>query len=136
MNAQEEAVPLEKITVLIAEDNIMNQQLISHLMRSWGIDFVLVSNGLEAVEELKRRSYSIVLMDIQMPGMDGYSATEVIRNKLGLSIPIIAMTAHAMAGEKEKCLQLGMNDYVSKPIKGNGPVQYNWPPCPESFRGK
>jgi signal transduction histidine kinase/CheY-like chemotaxis protein len=123
MNAQEEAVPLEKITVLIAEDNIMNQQLISHLMQSWGIDFVLVSNGLEAVEELRRRSYSIVLMDIQMPGMDGYKATEVIRNDLGLTIPIIAMTAHAMAGEKEKCLQLGMNDYVSKPIKET--VLYN-----------
>lgn len=117
LSAQEEAVPLEKITVLIAEDNQMNQHLISHLMRSWGIEFVLVKNGQEAVDELKKRPYSIVLMDIQMPGMDGYTATEVIRNELGLMIPIIAMTAHAMAGEKEKCLQLGMNDYVSKPIK-------------------
>ncbi|MDQ3277951.1 MAG: ATP-binding protein [Bacteroidota bacterium] len=117
LSAQEEAVPLEKISVLIAEDNVMNQQLISHLMRSWAIDFVLVNNGAEAVEELKKRSYSIVLMDIQMPGMDGYTATSVIRNELKSNIPIIAMTAHAMAGEKEKCLQMGMNDYVSKPIK-------------------
>lgn len=117
LSAQEEAVPLEQITVLIAEDNLMNQQLISHLMRSWGIDFVLVNNGSEAVEELKRRSYSVVLMDIQMPGMDGYTATSIIRNELKSNIPILAMTAHAMAGEKEKCLQMGMNDYVSKPIK-------------------
>ena len=123
LSAQEEAVPLQKITVLIAEDNQMNQQLISHLMRSWDIDFVMVSNGIEAVEELKKRPYSIVLMDIQMPGMDGYQATEIIRNELRSTIPIIAMTAHAMTGEKEKCLQLGMNDYVSKPIKET--VLYN-----------
>ncbi|NTS43171.1 response regulator [Flavisolibacter sp. BT320] len=117
LSAQEEAVPLEMISVLIAEDNPMNQQLISHLMRSWNIDFVLVNNGSEAVEELRKRSYSIVLMDIQMPGMDGYTATSIIRNELQSNIPILAMTAHAMAGEKEKCMQMGMNDYVSKPIK-------------------
>jgi CheY-like chemotaxis protein/HPt (histidine-containing phosphotransfer) domain-containing protein len=92
-------------------------------MKSWGIEYVLVSNGSEVVEELKKRSYSIVLMDIQMPGMDGYTATQVIRNELKLTIPIIAMTAHAMAGERERCLQLGMNDYVSKPIKET--VLYN-----------
>lgn len=123
LSAQEEAVPLQKLTVLIAEDNPMNQQLISHLMKSWDIDYVLVNNGAEAVNELKKRPYSIVLMDIQMPGMDGYTATEVIRSELKSSIPIIAMTAHAMAGEKEKCLRLGMNDYVSKPIKET--VLYN-----------
>ena len=123
LSAQEETVPLEKIFVLIAEDNTMNQHLISHLMQSWGIDFVLVSNGKEAVEQLKQRSFSIVLMDIQMPEMDGYSATSAIRNELKLQVPIIAMTAHAMTGEKEKCLQLGMNDYVSKPIKET--VLYN-----------
>lgn len=121
--AQEEAVPLQKITVLIAEDNVMNQQLISHLMKSWGIDFVLVKSGQEVIDELKKRDYSVVLMDIQMPEMDGYIATHIIRNEMKLHIPIIAMTAHAMAGEKEKCLQLGMNDYVSKPIKET--VLYN-----------
>jgi signal transduction histidine kinase/CheY-like chemotaxis protein len=123
LSAQEETVPLERISVLIAEDNVMNQQLISHLMKSWGIDFVLVGNGTEAVEQLKKQLFSLVLMDIQMPGMDGYTATAIIRNDLKLSIPIIAMTAHAMTGEKEKCLQLGMNDYVSKPIKET--VLYN-----------
>ncbi|RYY72927.1 MAG: response regulator, partial [Gammaproteobacteria bacterium] len=94
-----------------------------HLMRSWDIDHVIVNNGREVLEELKRNQYSIILMDIQMPEMDGYTATQIIRNQLGFSIPIIAMTAHAMSGEKEKCLQLGMNDYVSKPIKET--VLYN-----------
>jgi len=121
--AETEAVSLQKIKALIAEDNIMNQQLIAHLMKSWAIDYKIVSNGAEAVEELRNDSYSIVLMDIQMPEMDGYTATGVIRNELNKDIPIIAMTAHAMTGEKEKCLQLGMNDYVSKPIKET--VLYN-----------
>jgi signal transduction histidine kinase/CheY-like chemotaxis protein/HPt (histidine-containing phosphotransfer) domain-containing protein len=120
---QEEQVPLQKIKVLIAEDNPMNQQLIKHLMKSWSMDHFLVDTGVEAVEALKQNSYSIVLMDIQMPDMDGYTATTIIRNELKLDVPIIAMTAHAMVGEKEKCLQLGMNDYVSKPIKET--VLYN-----------
>lgn len=123
LTAQEEAVPLQKINVLIAEDNPMNQQLISHLMRSWAIEHTIVNNGKEVIEEVKRNNYSIILMDIQMPEMDGYTATNILRNEMGLSIPIIAMTAHAMTGEKEKCLQMGMNDYVSKPIKET--VLYN-----------
>jgi len=123
LSAQEEAVPLQKINVLIAEDNPMNQQLISHLMRSWAIEHTIVNNGKEVIEEVKRNNYSIILMDIQMPEMDGYTATNILRNEMGLSIPIIAMTAHAMTGEKEKCLQMGMNDYVSKPIKET--VLYN-----------
>jgi signal transduction histidine kinase/CheY-like chemotaxis protein/HPt (histidine-containing phosphotransfer) domain-containing protein len=114
---QEEQVPLQKIKVLVAEDNHMNQQLVKHLMKSWSLDHFIVNTGAEAIEELKTNSYSIVLMDIQMPEMDGYTATTIIRNELKLDVPIIAMTAHAMVGEKEKCLQLGMNDYVSKPIK-------------------
>jgi signal transduction histidine kinase/DNA-binding response OmpR family regulator len=114
---QEEQVPLQKIKVLIAEDNLMNQQLVRHLMKSWSIDHMIVNNGNEAVEALREAAYSIVLMDIQMPEMDGYTTTTVIRNELKSDVPIIAMTAHAMVGEKEKCLQLGMNDYVSKPIK-------------------
>lgn len=120
---QEEQVPLQKIKLLIAEDNHMNQQLVKHLMKSWSLDYFIVNTGVEAVEELKRNSYSIVLMDIQMPDMDGYTATTIIRNELKMDVPIIAMTAHAMVGEKEKCLQLGMNDYVSKPIKET--VLYN-----------
>jgi len=109
---------LKKIKLLIAEDNLMNQKLMQHLMEQWQIDFDIVSNGVEAVEILrqKRDEYDMVLMDIQMPEMDGYTATEKIRYDLQLAIPIIAMTAHALAGEKEKCLGAGMDDYISKPI--------------------
>jgi signal transduction histidine kinase/DNA-binding response OmpR family regulator len=112
-----------KVKVLIAEDNVMNQQLIRHLMKNWQIDAVIVDNGKEAVSKLKDENFSLVLMDIQMPQMDGYTATEIIRNELGSSIPIVAMTAHAMTGEKEKCLEIGMNDYISKPLNEN--ILYN-----------
>jgi CheY-like chemotaxis protein len=86
-------------------------------MKHWQIEYTLVNNGQEAVAALRHDSFSLVLMDIQMPEMDGYAATQVIRNELKLDVPIVAMTAHAMAGEKEKCLSFGMNEYISKPIK-------------------
>jgi signal transduction histidine kinase/CheY-like chemotaxis protein/HPt (histidine-containing phosphotransfer) domain-containing protein len=109
--------PIFNSRILVAEDNIMNQQLIRHLMKQWQMDFVLVNNGKEAVEALKNEKFNAVLMDIQMPEMNGYDATEVIRTQLKLDIPIIAMTAHAMSGEKERCLSFGMTDYISKPVK-------------------
>ena len=115
--AEINTVSLNEIKVLIAEDNPMNQQLIKHLMKNWAIEHSIVNNGAEAIEQLKKENFSLILMDIQMPEMDGYATTSVIRNELRLQIPIIAMTAHAMMGEKEKCLQLGMNDYISKPLK-------------------
>ncbi len=104
------------VNILVAEDNTMNQQLIKHLLKNWGFKFDLVFNGAQAVEALKKQDYDMVLMDIQMPEMDGHLATQEIRNKLKLAIPVIAMTAHAMAGEREKCIKSGMNDYISKPI--------------------
>jgi len=109
---------LKKIKILVAEDNPMNQKLLQHLLAQWQIDFNMVNNGAEALRVLKQRpgDYAMVLMDIQMPEMDGYTATEKIRHDLALQIPIIAMTAHALAGEKEKCLGAGMDDYISKPL--------------------
>jgi CheY-like chemotaxis protein/anti-sigma regulatory factor (Ser/Thr protein kinase) len=109
---------LREINILVAEDNQMNQKLIQHLLEQWQIDFDLVNNGVEALETLTQKAaeYNMVLMDIQMPEMDGYTATEKIRYDLHLNIPIIAMTAHALAGEKEKCLGAGMDDYISKPL--------------------
>lgn len=104
-------------TILIAEDNVMNQQLMKHLMDNWKLNYKIVSNGNEAVSVLENEDFDLVLMDIQMPELDGYHATELIRAKLKLSVPVIAMTAHAMAGEKEKCLSYGMNDYISKPVR-------------------
>lgn len=104
------------LRVLVVDDNAINQNLMQHLLSQWNIHFDMVSNGLEAIEQLNGKTYDLVLMDIQMPKMDGYAATQHIRDVLKSEIPIIAMTAHAMAGEREKCLSRGMNEYISKPI--------------------
>lgn len=108
---------LKGLKVLVVEDNLMNQQLMRHLLASWKLDFDLVENGEEAIKMLKLTKYDLVLMDIQMPVMDGYKTTQKIREELNSDVLIIAMTAHAMAGEREKCISFGMNDYISKPIK-------------------
>ncbi len=107
------------VRILVAEDNTMNQNLMRHLLTYWNLDFDIVNNGKEAIEALQQNDYKLILMDIQMPLLDGYTTTLKIRNELGMNIPIVAMTAHAMAGEKEKCLSYGMNEYISKPIREN-----------------
>lgn len=104
------------LKVLVVDDNAINQSLLKHLLSQWNIDFDTANNGLEAVEYLKNHDCDLVLMDIQMPQMDGYTATQKIREELNLNLPIIAMTAHALAGEREKCLSRGMNEYISKPV--------------------
>ena len=109
---------LEGVRILVAEDNPMNQKLIKYLLEQWQINFHIVTNGVEALNALRQnaKEYDMLLMDIQMPEMDGYATTEKMRNDLKLAIPIIAMTAHALTGEREKCLRMGMDDYISKPI--------------------
>jgi signal transduction histidine kinase/CheY-like chemotaxis protein len=103
--------------ILITEDNEANQSLLSYIFKNWNIPFDIANNGQEAIELLKVNEYNMVLMDIQMPVMDGYTAARKIRNELKSTIPIVAMTAHALPGEKEKCLSYGMNDYITKPVK-------------------
>jgi len=105
------------IKILLVEDNLMNQRVVGLFLDQWGIDYDVAENGKVAIELLENNHYDLVLMDVQMPEMDGYSATEYIRENLRLSIPIIAMTAHAFAGEREKALSFGMNEYISKPVK-------------------
>jgi signal transduction histidine kinase/DNA-binding response OmpR family regulator len=105
------------IRILVVEDNKMNQSLLRHLLTGWKLSFVMVHNGIEALEELRIRKFHLVLMDVQMPGMDGYTATQEIRNTLKLETPVLAMTAHAFPGERERCLSFGMNEYIAKPIK-------------------
>jgi signal transduction histidine kinase/CheY-like chemotaxis protein len=107
----------KSVKILVVEDNILNQKLAGFMLNDWGFDFDICNNGKLAVEKLKTDSYNLILMDIQMPEMNGYEATEYIRTHLKLTLPIIAMTAHALPGEKEKCIGLGMTDYISKPIK-------------------
>ncbi|MFT3946195.1 MAG: response regulator [Agriterribacter sp.] len=106
-----------KVKILVAEDNEINQSLIKHLFKEWQLNYDLVKNGREAIALLQRENYDLVLMDIQMPEMDGYTATQQIRETLKKDVPVIAMTAHAMAGEREKCLSYGMNEYISKPLR-------------------
>ncbi|GEM_PF-5860543 len=105
----------ESLKVLIAEDNLINKRLIANLLDKFGHKPIVVSSGLEAVESMSG-DVDIILMDIQMPEMDGYQATEEIR-KIYPDIPIIAMTAHAMAEDKKKCIEAGMNDFLAKPFK-------------------
>lgn len=102
--------------ILVAEDNSMNQLLIKFTFQSWKMNYELADNGAKAIEWLQRSSFDLVLLDIQMPLMDGYATAQAIRKELKSDIPIIAMTAHALAGEREKCISYGMNDYISKPI--------------------
>ncbi len=103
--------------VLVAEDNMINQQVALELLEKRGMRVTLANNGWEAVEYLKEETFDLMLCDIQMPIMDGYQATEQIRQQLALAeLPIVAMTANAMTGDKERCLEAGMNEHISKPV--------------------
>ncbi len=105
------------VHVLLVEDQPLNQQLAKKLISDFGFTTETAFNGKAAVELLRTETFDIVLMDLQMPEMDGYDATKIIREKLRLDIPIIALTAHSSAGEREKCFALGMNDYLIKPFR-------------------
>jgi CheY-like chemotaxis protein len=112
----------EKIKILLAEDSLVNQRLVLVLLNKKGFNVKIVSNGREAVETNGSETFDLILMDIQMPEMDGFEATGIIRDKEKLNgkhIPIIALTAHAMKEDMEKCLKAGMDDYLSKPIGSN-----------------
>jgi CheY-like chemotaxis protein/HPt (histidine-containing phosphotransfer) domain-containing protein len=108
------------VRILLAEDNITNLQVALGILKKMGLHTEAVANGVEALKALETIHYDLVLMDVQMPEMDGIEATRQIRNPqsavLNHGIPVIAMTAHAMQGDRERCLEAGMNDYLSKPV--------------------
>jgi len=106
------------IRVLLVEDNDLNQKIVSQMLVNYGFEITVANNGLECLRLLQEKHFDVILMDMQMPVMDGYEATRMIRQYEELQhIPIIAMTAHAMAGDREKCLASGCTSYIAKPFK-------------------
>ncbi len=111
--------PSRSLRILVAEDTPFNQKFIQRLLDRWNHKFTIVRDGRQALDALKNESYDIVLMDVQMPKLNGLEATKAIRIEEQQSkkhIPIIAMTAHAIKGDRERCLDAGMDEYISKPI--------------------
>jgi signal transduction histidine kinase/CheY-like chemotaxis protein/ligand-binding sensor domain-containing protein len=105
------------MNIMVAEDNVINQKLIEHILSRLGFDTTLKENGKDAIEELNENPYDIILMDVQMPEMDGIEATRIIRQSSQKQPVIIALTANAMQGDQDECLRAGMDDYLSKPVK-------------------
>lgn len=111
---------LQGLRALLVDDNAVNQKLGQRLLEKLGIHVTQAWNGLEAIEHLRQHHFDVVLMDCQMPEMDGFEATRTIRRAnstvLDSTVPIIAMTANALSGDRQECLGAGMNDYIAKPI--------------------
>jgi CheY-like chemotaxis protein len=109
------------LRILLAEDNVVNQKLALRFLSQMGYRADVASNGIEAIESVERQAYDVVLMDVQMPEMDGLEATKRICARLGpRERPrIVAMTANAMQGDREMCLSAGMDDYLTKPIRAD-----------------
>jgi len=120
-----EAQAQTRTRVLVAEDNIVNQKVAVRMLENLGCRVDVVATGREALDALRHCPYDLVFMDCQMPDMDGYAATAAVREherQTGAHVPIIAMTAYAMQGDREACLTAGMDDYVSKPVQATALV--------------
>jgi CheY-like chemotaxis protein len=119
-SARQLSIPRRSWNVLLAEDNLVNQRLAVRILEKHDCSVTIASDGREALRSLEQQPFDVVLMDVQMPQMDGFEATALIRDKerhTGKHIPIVALTAHAMSSDREHCLRAGMDDYISKPIR-------------------
>jgi len=117
--AETAPAPFASLRVLVAEDNSVNQRLILRVLEKMGHSVRIVGNGREAVAAAGTEPYDVVVMDCQMPEMDGFEATRLIRTHSSQAVrdlPILALTAHALAGDRERCLEAGMTDYLTKPV--------------------
>ena len=114
---------LKAKTVLVVDDNIMNIMIANIILKKYDVVVSEASNGEEAVNYLKNNECDLVLMDLQMPVLNGYKASEIIRQELGLNLPIIALTASNRKEEREKCFEVGMNDYLPKPFSEEQLIQ-------------
>jgi CheY-like chemotaxis protein len=113
-------IPLSSLRILLAEDNVSSQKVAIQMLKKMGCKADAVANGIEALQALERQNYDLVLMDLRMPEMGGLEATRVIRQRWPEKGPaIVAVTAYALQGDREKCIEAGMDDYISKPIKMN-----------------
>ncbi|MEO6978598.1 MAG: response regulator, partial [Mucilaginibacter sp.] len=108
---------LKPLNILVAEDNAINQKMILKVLEKLGYQAALAVNGVEVIKMLDEQDYDLILMDVQMPEMDGLEATRLIRKHHKRQPVIIAMTANAMVEDREICIKAGMNDYISKPVK-------------------
>jgi two-component system, sensor histidine kinase and response regulator len=114
------AAPQVCLRILLAEDNLVNQRLAMRLLEKRGHQVTVAGNGQEAVAATEKNTFDLVLMDLQMPEMDGFEATAALRERekeTGIHLPVIALTAHALKGDRERCLEAGMDGYLSKPIR-------------------
>ncbi len=133
---------MQPLKILVAEDTPFNQKFITRLLGRWGHTTIIVGDGRKAVAAISEDRYDLILMDVQMPEMDGFEATAIIRElekQKGAHTPIIAMTAHAMKGDRERCLEAGMDDYVPKPISSEAllnAIRMLVPEHPESKKEK
>lgn len=111
-----DAAMIKNKKVLVVEDDLPSQSFMKIILEDMGLVVTIAATGEEAIQTLKKDRYDLVFMDIRMPGMNGFDATRIIRTEISPTVPVIAVSAHALEWSPEKCFQIGMNDFVFKPV--------------------